>query len=363
MKRVTVVLLALMVALLLAGLCSCKQEVPPEPAINPGISGVDIPKWDKSSKGLQHLPDAVLSGTKTGVSDALVNGLKNHPEFSKGKNLIVLVCEGLTSELIESSVAKYGELILNSFPVKGTTVSQFAVGEGDYAKNLAHLCFYDLYQTQIGVVSWGDLSTNSIRRMTTNDSNSVPAKDVYKNQFARPDGFACVLGEGDFDECYTIDITNLIYKSATKPVSELKEAIPLFKEKTHFKLDDEHEKDAYVNRLYSIFKQDNLLPSYRQELGFALSWMQWRGLDAEDGFAVLASYSPDGALDEDAVQDFDEGVAVAVKYVLENPDTVLLVCGCPTDGSEAEVCFYGLGRDVSVQKTLFDCVKAAFQKL
>jgi len=356
MKRVTVILLALMVALLLAGLCSCKQEVPPEPTINPGVSGVDIPKWDKSKKGLQNLPDAVLSGTKTGVSDALVNGLKNHPELSKAKNLIVLVCEGLTSELIESSTSEYGELILNSFPVKGTTVSKFSTGEGESAKNIAHLCFYDLYQTQIGVVSWGDLATNSLRRMTTYDGNDAPAKDVYTDQFARPDGFTCVLGLGDFDECYQIDTTNLIYKNATKPVWNFKDAVPLYKTITHFEMDDEHKKDVYVNRLYSVFKEDDLLPSFRQEVGFALTWCQWKGLEMEDGFALLASYSVDGALDENDVQNFDEGVAVAVKYVLENPNTALIVCGCPVDGSEADVCFYGLGKDVSVQKTLYECV-------
>jgi len=358
MKRVTVILLALMVALLLAGLCSCKQEVPPEPAINPGIDGVDIPKWDKSTKGLQNLPDAVLSGTKTGVSDALLKGLSNHPELSKAKNLIVLVCEGLTSELIESSTAEYGELILNSLPVKGTTVSKFSVGEGMDAKNIAHLCFYDMYQTEIGVVSWGDLATNSLRRMTTYDANSVPASDVYTDQFARPDGFTCVLGLGDFEECYKIDTTNLIYKNATRPVYNFKDAVSLYKTRTHFYMDDEHQKDVYVKRLYSVFEGEGLLPSFRQEVGFSLSWLQWRGLEAEEGFALLASYCVDGDLDNDDVQDFDEGVAVAVKYVLENPNTALLVCGCPKDGSEAEVCFFGLGKDVSVQPTFYDCVSS-----
>ena len=351
MKRISVILFSLMVALLLAGLCSCKQEVPPEE--------LSIPKWEKSRKGLQNLPDAVYYGTDTGVTDALLDGLKNHPEFSDAKNLIVLVCEGLTSELIESSAEKYGELILNSFPVKGTTVSNFTNGQtGEDASNLAKLCFYDLYQTQIGVVSWGDLATNSLRRMTTYDDNTVSAAEVYKDQFDREDGFSCVMGLGDFDDCYQIDTTNLIYKNATRPVSEFKDAIALFKTITHFEMDEEHQKDTYVKRLYSVFKQENLLPSFRQEVGFSLAWLQWRGLDAMDGFALFASYSPDEALDEIDVQDFDEGVAVAVKYVLENPDTALMVCGCPKDGSAAEVCFFGLGKDVSVQQTLYDCVES-----
>lgn len=354
MKRISVILFSLVLVLLLAGLCSCKQEVPPEEP----PEGLLIPKWEKSTKGLQDLPDAVLYGNDTGVSDDLLNGLKNPPELSNAKNLIVLVCEGLTSELIKSSTEKLGELIINSLPVKGTTVSRFTNGEaGDDASNLAKLCFYEKYQTQIGVVSWGNLATNSLRRMTTYDDNSVDAATVYQDQFARPDGFTCVMGLGDFDDCYQIDTTNLIYKNATRPVSDLQEAIPLYRTKTHFYMDDEHQKDVYVNRLYSVFKQDDLLPTYRQEVGFSLAWLQWRGLDVMDGFALFASYSPDGALDEKGVQDFDEGVAVAVKYVLENPNTALLVCGCPKDGSEAEVCFFGLGKDVSAQQTLYDCVK------
>ena len=60
MKRITAILVSLTVALLLAGLCSCKQEVTPEePASN-------FPKWEKSSSGLQTLPEIDVTGTGTG---------------------------------------------------------------------------------------------------------------------------------------------------------------------------------------------------------------------------------------------------------------------------------------------------------
>ena len=60
MKRITAILVSLTVALLLAGLCSCKQEVTPEePASN-------FPKWEQSSSGLQNLPEIDVTGTGTG---------------------------------------------------------------------------------------------------------------------------------------------------------------------------------------------------------------------------------------------------------------------------------------------------------
>ena len=83
-------------------------------------------------------------------------------------------------------------------------------------------------------------------------------------------------------------------------------------------------------------------------------------MDDTEGFSLLLSYSPSSALDAAGARDFDEGVAIAVKYVLENPDTALLICGCPTDGSAQTVCFYGLGKGVSAQSTLYESVSALF---
>ena len=83
-------------------------------------------------------------------------------------------------------------------------------------------------------------------------------------------------------------------------------------------------------------------------------------MDDIDGFTLLLSYSPSSDLDASGAKDFDEGVAVAVKYVLENPDTALLICGCPADGSAETVCFYGLGKGVSAQDTLYESVSSLF---
>lgn len=352
MKRFSVILISLVAVLLLAGLCACKQEVTPEEP----VSNDPIPKWEKNDDGLQNLPDIYPSGTATGVTEALVNGLKNPPAFTSAKNLIVMVCEGLTSELIESSVSQYGELILESLPVTGNTSSNFTDGDG---KTLADYSINDLFKLKTGIVVWGETSANSMRRMTTTDDNSVAKAGVNYNQFMLNPPLVYIMGKGDFKEAFAADTLNNMYKARGKAVSTLEEAISLYKnEEVVFSAIGHETVESSVTKLYTIFADDSSLPSYRQEMAFSLAWMQ--SVMNKDGFCLLSSYSPSSALDAAGVQDFDEGVAVAVKYVLENQDTVLLICGCPTDASETTVCFYGLGKGVSAKDTLYECVSSLY---
>ena len=356
MKRKTVLLISLIAVLLLAGLCACKQEVTlEEPQPQPQIAD-PIPGWEKSEDGLQNLPDIYPSGTATGVTEALINGLKNPPTFTSAKNLIVMVCEGLTSELIESSASQNGELILDDLPVKGVTLSKFMDAEEttliNYLKN------DDLLKNQSGIVSWGELSAASMRKMTTNDGDAVSRADVSFNQFKLS---RLTMGKGDFSRVNSdVDQLNDIHKARAVITNTLEDSIPLYmNDEYHFYYDEAHDDYSSVKKLYTIFAGDETLPSFRQETAFSLAWMQSK--NDKNGFALLMSYSPSSALDTAGVQDFDEGVAVAVKYVLENPNTVLLVCGCPVDGSEASVCFYGIGKGVAAKDTLFECVSSLYE--
>lgn len=347
MKRKTVFLISLIAVLLLAGLCACKQEVP---ASEEPVVSDNLPKWEKSDDGLQNLPEIYTSGTGTGVTEALVNGLKNPPELKDVKNLIVMVCEGLTAELIDDS------FILSSFPVKGTTSSVFADGD----KTLADYLINDQFKFQSGIVCWGNLATNSMRRMTTTDDNSIAGKEVNYNQFMLNPPLKYVMGIGDFTEAFHADELNLIYKSSAVTATNLDAVIPLYKKDDyHFYFDKAHEHYGPVSKLYTVFLNEKTLPSFRRETSFSLAWMQ-SIMDDIDGFTLLLSYSPSSELDTSGAKDFDEGVAVAVKFVLENPDTALLVCGCPVDGSAETVCFYGLGKGVTAQDTLYESVSSLF---
>ena len=349
MKRISVILISLVTVLLLAGLCACKQEVTPEDPVN----NDPIPKWEKSDNGLQNLPDINTAGTATGVTEALVNGLNNPPTFTSAKNLIVIVCEGLTSELINGSTS---QLILNSLPVKGTTSSKFTDAEN---QTLADHIINDLFKLKTGIMTWGETSANSMRRMTTTDDNSVARATVNYNQFMLNPPLVYIMGKGDFKDAFAADSLNNMYKSRGKAVSTLEEAIPLYmSDEVEFSAPGHDTVQTSVAKLYTIFESDSTLPSYRQEMAFSLAWMQ--SVMNNDGFCLLSSYSPSSALDATGVQDFDEGVAVAVKYVLENPDTALLICGCPADGSVGTVCFYGLGKGVSAKNTLFECVSSLY---
>ena len=350
MKRKTVLLISLIAVLLLAGLCACKQEVTPEEPVN----NDPIPKWEKSENGLQNLPDINTSGTATGVTEALVNGLNNPPTFTSAKNLIVIVCEGLTSELINGSTS---QLILSSLPVKGSTSSKFTDAEN---QTLADHIINDLFKLKTGIMAWGETSANSMRRMTTTDDNSVAKPTVNYNQFMLNPPLVYIMGKGDFEDAFAADSLNLMYKSRGKAVSTLEEAIPLYKnEEVAFSAIGHETVENAVAKLYTIFESDQTLPSFRQEMSFSLSWMQ-SVMHYKDGFALLASYSPSSALDAAGLKDFDEGVAIAVKYVLENPDTALLICGCPVDGSVATVPFFGIGKGVAAKSTLFESVDSLY---
>ena len=355
MKSFSVLLISLIAVLLLAGLCACKQEFTPEEPQN----NDPIPKWEKSDDGLQNLPDINTAGTGTGVTEALVNGLKNPPVFTEAKNLIVLVCEGLTSELIESTASQHGELLLSSFPIKGTTSSKFTDAKG---KTIASYIINDQYKLKTGIMAWGETSANSLRRMTTSDDNNADRATVNFNQFMLNPPLVYVMGKGDFKEAFDYDSLNLMYKSSGKAVATLEEAIPLYKnEEVVFTAAGYDPHTGSVSKLYTIFESGATLPSFRREMAFSLAWMQ-SVMHFRDGFCLLSSYSPSSALDSNCVKDFDEGVAVAVKFVLENPDTVLLICGCPADGSEAQVCFFGLGKGVTEQSTLFECVSSLYSE-
>ena len=355
MKRKAVLLISLIVVLLLAGLCACKQEVTPEEPPKPS-SSEPIPKWEKSNDGLQNLPDIYPSGTETGVTEALINGLKNPPTFKNVKNLIVIVCEGLTTELIDSVS---GELTLKNLPVKGTTTSKFTDAEGKF---LADYVINDLFKSKTGIAAWGELSTNSMRRMTTTDDNEASKAKVSYDQFEPINGISIsmTVGKADFSEVNAnADQLNEIYKSSAVFTSTLEEAIQLYKKDDYyFYFDEARQHYGAVKKRYTVFESDEALPSFRQEAAFSLAWMQ--SIKDDDGFTLLMSYSPASALDANGVKDFDEGVAVAAKFVLENPDTALLICGCPVDGSAASVCFYGLGKGVSAQSTLYECVSSLF---
>ena len=381
--RKTVLLFSLIAVLLLAGLCSCKQEVAPENTVekeknldqslieaqtisggtesitlNAGIHGLSIPKWNIQENGYHNIPDAVLSGTGTGVSKALKAGLKNPVQPEKAKNLIVMVCEGLTSELIESSAAKYGELILQSFPVTGTTKSNFK-SSGGYT--LLQTIVNDKYKGQTGIATYGNLSCSSMREMTTDCDSSESMETVCYMQFcAEAFTLKYAMGVGSFGEALdpfapgSSEYHNEIYKNHSLKVDSFADAVGLYKKNVYSAYADA---EIPLGKLYTMFENESALPSFRQETAYSIDWMQSIE-NTRNGFALLLSYSPSEALDEAGVKEFDEAVAVAVKFLLENPDTVILVCGCPTDGSVADVCFYGIGKNVSVKDTFSECVSS-----
>ena len=380
-KRTTVILFSLLAVLLLAGV-SCKQEPVSQennldpalieaetvsagtesPTLYAGVSGVTIPAWNIQEGGYHNIPVAVTSGTETGVTKALKAGLKNPVSFTNTEKntLIVMVCEGLTSALIESSATHYGELILKSFPVQGTTTSKFTSSSG---KLLGTCIAMEGFKTgTMGVVSNDYLSCSTLRKMFTQCDSEASVTEVCYNEFLfNSSGLKFVMGKGDFEDVFlpaSAEYHNEVWKAHALKVHTFAEAAELYRKNVYF---DHAGAEVPVNKLYTVFDDSAPLPSFRQETALALTWLADKGSQGELGLSAVLVYTPtDGTLDENDVQEFDEAVAVAVKYALENPDTSILICGAPIDGTEQQVCFFGLGKDVAVKDTFYDCVSSLF---
>ena len=79
-------------------------------------------------------------------------------------------------------------------------------------------------------------------------------------------------------------------------------------------------------------------------------------------FAFVFYDSVDREDKEAALKNFDESVATAAKYVLENPDTILVVTSAALDGSTIPA--FVLGNGVEKAKdctTLLDFAKTMFE--
>lgn len=114
--------------------------------------------------------------------------------------------------------------------------------------------------------------------------------------------------------------------------------------------------------VYTFYKAATAVyPSPVQSMAYALALTETKC--DEEGFFVVF-YDDAAGEDKNAeLKNFDEAVIAASKYVLENPDTVLVVTSAALDGSKIPA--YVLGNIPETAKsaaTLLDFTKALFTK-
>lgn len=327
------------------------------------------PDWSKNPKGIQDLPAVIEDGSGSNVNEKIMTGIKNLPAKDMPvKNVIFMFYENLTDDLIASTEAKCGELITNDLPQKLSFTSQ-KLDENTNEDNVIGLYLTDSCYKKVGYATT-DLITNSVfRQFRGTMSSKASESDLAINIVAenpRPKFLLAKDTPEEFaKEASKDQYLNEFYKGRYKFTSDFKEAVSCYNnEEVFFKGSGSHE-DKYeeANAVYNIFDSSvKEYPSTVQIVKFGLAWTESKA-DPDNGFGFVFYDSAKNEDKEATFKNFDESVAVAAKFVLENPNTILIVTSAALDGSAIPA--FALGNNVEKGKdckTLLDFVKTIFQE-
>ena len=342
-------------------------------ALDAGVS-VKTPDWTKNPKGKKGLPSVKDDGSASNVNAKIMAGIQNLPAKDIDvKNVIFMFFDNLTEELITSTEEKYGELITNDLPQKMSFTAATKDENTDREKVIGLYLTGSCYK-KVGYATNSTI-TNSVFRQfkgvfpaSAKDSDPintmlianprpviVMAKDTPNNEAKKE----CAKSSSSY--------VNEIYKSSYKYTPDFAEAVACYNsDKVFFEGFDQNvhtDIETVANGILNIFDSSvTAYPSAVQYVKFGLAWTETKA-DPEDGFAFVFYDSAENADKEAALKNFDEAVAVATKYVLENPDTILVVTSAALDGSTIPAYILGNGVEEAKNSTnLLDFVKTMFKE-
>ena len=341
-------------------------------ALDAGVS-VKTPDWTKNPKGKADLPSVKEDGSASNVNAKIMAGIQNLPAKDIAvKNVIFMFFDDLTEDLIASAEDKYGELIINDLPQKMSLTA--AAKDENTDKNkviglyLAKSCYKKIGYATTGVI------TNSVFRQFKGHYASTETDDniVYNMLIDSPRPVMVIARDTANNnakkECAksSPSYVNEIYKSSYKYTSDFSEAVSCYNNDEvffqGFDTKDHQDVKTKANGVLNIFDTTvKAFPSAVQTVKFGLAWTETKA-DPDDGFAFVFYDSVDREDKEAALKNFDESVATAAKYVLENPDTILVVTSAALDGSTIPA--FVLGNGVEKAKdctTLLDFTKTMFE--
>lgn len=343
----------------------------------------EIPAWTKSDNTYS-IPDLNLHGEASNVTDELKTALesaKNNPDFfQKPKNYILMIGDGMGVSQIVAATQHRGDLIMNELPWKavansftrenakdssiitdsgagGTKISTgyrttatFAAmdAEGNELLSLSELA--RLKGKKVGVVTNAELADATPADFTVHSkSRSQGWTKICQMEVL----FGADLFMGGVDD----SLTNAISSLAPLSGKDIRINTSLSRIIKNWNSED---------LMWNLFPDgdktygrwntnDDSCPSLQQQMALSLSYLQ--KISGDEGFFLMfentytdiyghwdskfmsttkekrikvngKSISDNlknltGIVNE--VKDFDEAVAIALKFVLENPDTVLLI--------------------------------------
>ena len=340
--------------------------------LDAGVS-VKTPDWTKNPKGKKDLPSVKEDGSKSNVNVEIMTEINNLSGNNIDvKNVIFMLCENLTEDLLASTEEKYGELITNDLPLQMSFTAESLDNNTENNKiiglYLAKKCF-----KKIGYATTGIITNSIFRQFKSILPSSSTDKELISEMLIKIPRPVILIGkdtekEDAKKECSlsSPNYVNEIYKGAYKYTSNFNEAVSCYNSHDVFfeGFDSNDHKDikTTANGVLNIFDSTvKDFPSAVQIVKFGLAWTETKA-DPDDGFAFVFYDSAEREDKEAALKNFDEAVATAAKYVLENPDTILIVTSAALDGSTIPA--FVLGNGVEKAKdctTLLDFTKTMFE--
>ncbi len=389
MKKNCISLLFVLLAILLIfGFVSCNQEAAPEtkpePAPDPVVEyttkfylpsgwSVNTPVWTSKAADAVTVPDAVLAGDmKTEVSNvtpelktALAEAIATPNYFKDVKNVIIIIGDGMGITHVQASEKWSGELIMTQLPNIGAAstltreggeiVTDSAAGgtalstgykttklfasidaEGNELQTVSELAREQ--GKLVGIVTNAELADATPACFSVhNKHRSQGWTKICQQEFVF--GADLFMGNGleDYEEYFETDndMYSFVEANNMKLYSKASDIVDHFADSSKMWAIF----DAKANEFARFDTTGAEYPNLQQMTTYALSWLDSHA-EEDKGFVVMIENTytdhfghgnkPSDKSDNTygivkEVQSCDEAVAIALKYVLEHPDTALIV--------------------------------------
>ena len=330
--------------------------------------------WTSKDPGTVTVPDAVLQGDfKTKVTNvtpeleqALADAIADPDYFKDVKNVIIIISDGMGITHVQASEHWSGDLIMTKLPNVGVSMTKTredaitdsaaggtAIAEGYKTTSLFAamdaegnelLSLSELARSQgklVGIVTNAEMADATPAVFSVHNKNrSQGWTKMCQQQIVF--GADLFMGNGYSDYSGYFSKTNDLYKFVeANNMSLYSSAVDMVSHLT----DDVKMWAVFAgasNKFARFDTTDTDKPNLQQMTAYALKWLdeQDKNNNSEQGFVVMientytdhfghgnqpldGSANTYGIVKE--VQSTDEAVAIALKYVLEHPDTALIV--------------------------------------
>ena len=389
MKKIITILSLIAVSVFSFSFFACGNKEDSEemklPDFDKGVN-VTIPEWSVNPIGNENIPALVLDASASNMNSALKEAVAEPLGEAEPFNMIFMFFEGFTDELIASAEEKYsstayGELLVNDLPVK-LTFTAAALDDNvvvsndvsDIAESVTGYYLTDACIKKGSYVTTGSIKNDVFRHFKYVQPSTATEDKLVVDILVSAPRPAFILAKETESGMAAIETsttnasyTNEFYKGSIKVVNSFNEAVECFENDEvlipGIPGDDKHvDKNETPKGVFTIYPNNTAVyPSPVRSLAYALAYTETK---ASDGFFVVFYDEAEGEDKEKELKNFDEAVCAASKYVLENPDTVLVVTSAALDGT-SQIPAYILGNvpEAAKQKTsLLEFVKSVIHR-